>query len=843
MSIDSVRKSVGQLLLCGFHGTTPSPEIIKLIQHYHVGGIILFSRNIETVEQVKTLTQDLQRIAKEAGHTRPLLIAVDQENGVVQRLNQSGTFQPGSMALGALGSSFLAGQVAHATAQELRALGINWNLAPVVDVNNNPLNPVIGVRSFAENPVTVGSLAMAQVEAYHRSGLATALKHFPGHGDTATDSHLSVPVIPKTIEELEKVELVPFRQAMAAKGDAYPSAVMVGHMVLPKITDQIACLSAEVVQTLLRRRLRYNGVVVTDCLEMDAVKETVGVPKAAVLALQAGVDILDISHTYDSQKAALDAIYGALDEKVLSTSAVEASLNRVAALKDRFLSWERTFCSDPIAKEDHLTLSKQLYERVPTVVHNRANILPLNTKPDILFLAAHVPMTLAIDTDEEPFKPMYESLRKRGNVRYIVFDQHTADLSDQIRKAAYVVIGTANANLYPFQVNMVRLAHKLAAKLIVVSVINPYDLMAFPEIDTYVVTYECSPPALEAAVQTLFGEITPSSRLPVTIPNVDVSQTVWEVEEYNESDLEEVSRLWQLNFGTHLALPAEKIGHVLARARQPSHFVVRGKSSAQVVGFAATNIEREYTQEDVGQLMLLMVDPTMQCQGIGTRLHEHVLDYFRHMGVDRLMLGSTYPRFFPGVPHDQPTAQEFFKRRGWRLNSSVVWDLIGDLENYETPSSIRDRLAKQKVWFGRIKPNELWELYGFVQRYFPFWLSTYQHHAELGDFQDLIVAREEDEHGKLLASLILYTTFVSHEKRSDLIWTLPGLTNHRSGGMACVGVASEERGRGLGLGIVAYANETLKRRGVLKSYVDWVELIDFYRRTGYETWLSYHTSL
>ncbi|KAG0167139.1 hypothetical protein DFQ28_007268 [Apophysomyces sp. BC1034] len=840
MTIDLVKQTLGQLLLCGFHGMTPSWEITELIQKYNVGGIILFSRNIESAEQVKALTQDLQRIAKEAGHTRPLLIAVDQENGVVRRLGKSGAYFPGSMALGALGSSLVAGQVAHATARELRALGINWNLAPVADVNNNPLNPVIGVRSFGENPQSVGSLATAQVEAYHRSGLATAIKHFPGHGDTATDSHLSVPVIHKTLQELEQVELVPFRQAMASQGDAYPSAVMVGHMVLPKITDKIACLSAEVVQGLLRHRLRYRGVVVTDCLEMDAVKDTVGVPKAAILALQAGVDVLDISHTYEHQKAALDAIYQAWDSQDLLPATIKASLDRVAQLKDRFLSWD-TLCTDAIERDEHLSLSEALYDRIPTVVRNRTQIIPLKTKPDILFLAAHVPMTLAIDTDEDPFKPMYESLRKRGNVRYVVFDKGTPDMSDQIRKAGYVVIGTANANLHPFQVDMVRLAHQLSAKLVVMAILNPYDLMAFPEIDTYVVSYECSPPALEASVRTIFGEITPHSRLPVTIPGTEHTPKAVLVEDYVDGDLEEVTQIWNENFDDELRLSDQKVRQVLTQALRPKHFVVR--SEGKVLGFGATQIERDEASKVVGELMLLMVHPSAQGQGIGTILHEHVLDYFRQAGVDRLMLGSTYPRFFPGVPQDQTAAQDFFKRRGWRLDSGVVWDLIGDLEQYETPAAIKERVAKEKVWFGRIRPDSIWELYGFVQHYFPYWLSTYKHHAELGDFQDLIVAREGDEHGPIVASLVLHTTNLSHEKRCDLIWTLPGLTSPKSGGLACVGVATEQRGRGLGLGIVAYGNETLKRRGVLKSYVDWVEWVEFYRRTGYQTWRGYHLSL
>ena len=205
----TLEEQIGQLLMVGFWGTTPSPEIIELIQHYHVGNIILFSRNIHDAPQVLKLTQQLQQIAKLAGQRYPLLIAIDQENGIVQRLGETATIFPGNMALGAIGSEEIACEVAKATGNELKALGINMNLAPVLDVNNNAANPVIGVRSFGEDPSLVALLGAAMVKGYRAAGILSCLKHFPGHGDTTTDSHLSLPVIPYTLQRLENLELVP----------------------------------------------------------------------------------------------------------------------------------------------------------------------------------------------------------------------------------------------------------------------------------------------------------------------------------------------------------------------------------------------------------------------------------------------------------------------------------------------------------------------------------------------------------------------------------------------------------------------------------------------------------
>src|SRR5438270_1735241 len=227
----TAEEQIGQLLMVGFLGTTPSEEVIDMIQRYHVGGIILFSRNIQNPLQVFELTQSLQTIAREAGHRQPLLIAIDQENGNVRRLGQDATIFPGNMALGATGSEQLTYDIALATGQELKALGINMNLAPVVDINNNPANPVIGVRSFGEDPSEVARLAAASVRGHRAAGIIATLKHFPGHGDTAVDSHYALPTISSTLQRLEEVELVPFRSGI----EAGAPSVMIAHIHFPSL--------------------------------------------------------------------------------------------------------------------------------------------------------------------------------------------------------------------------------------------------------------------------------------------------------------------------------------------------------------------------------------------------------------------------------------------------------------------------------------------------------------------------------------------------------------------------------------------------------------------------------
>lgn len=831
-----IKNQVGQLLMCGFDGLEATKGILDLIRHHNLGSVILFSRNIQSPQQVQQLTQTLQRAAKEAGHERPLWIAVDQENGVVRRLGASGTYLPGGMALGAIGSAAVAHQVAEATAKELLSLGIQWNLAPVMDVNSNPLNPVIGVRSFGEDADRVGQLGCAQIEGYQAQGVAACIKHFPGHGDTATDSHLDVPVIDKSLQELERVELVPFKQAISAQGDACPSSVMIAHISLPQLIGKevVSSLSSEIVTDLLRQKLGYQGVIVTDCLEMNAVKQTVGSAQGALMALEAGNDMVMICHTLEFQKEAVDLIQKEMTAGRLNPARIRGSLDRVAAMKDKFLDWKdvlETKDLSVIGCKPHLELSDRCYDQVPAVVRDEDKLLPIRPLPTdkIVLLAAHVPLTLAIDSEPEPFNSMYASLHHRHPLtEYIIFNQDTyQDLTTKISQADCVIVGTANANLYPFQSELVKLAKTCAKKLIVAAVINPYDLTVFPDISTYLVTFEYTPPAHEALVRMLFGEISSCpKRLPVRLPNT-LQAARFEVDDFQKAqDLESAYALWQSVWGETWPLSFSHFSKVLVQMKQPAHFVVR--DGQRIIGFAATQ-----QVENEGQLALLMVHPDYRRQGIGSRLNDHCMALFRQRGTQRVQLGATYPRFFCGLPNEDEL--DFFKRRGY-IFGNKVWDLMGDSSGYEMPTDIITRMEKEGIRFETLKDQkECADLMTFEQTYFDFWTATFRHHAQLGDYQDLLVARNNKE--EIVASLILYTAQGSHEARTDLIWT--EIFGDLSGGMACVGVAEEYRGKGIGLGIVAHANKLLKERGVIKSYVDWVELVDFYRRTGYQTWRSY----
>jgi beta-N-acetylhexosaminidase len=272
----------------GFHGLRPSEDIKALITTHKVGAVILFSRNIADTSQLFDLTNSLQDIAREAGHKHPLFIAIDQENGLVTRLKSPlATQLPGSMALGATGDVSNAYRVASATAETLKSFGINMNYAPIADVNSEPKNPVIGVRSPSDEPETVGRFVSAQVRGLKEGGVISCVKHFPGHGDTAVDSHYGLPVIPKSRQQLDSCELVPFRRAVVEGVDS----VMTAHIALPGLEDdgeskRLPASLNPVVIDILRAEMKYEGMIISDCLEMDGVRATFGTEQGAVMALK-----------------------------------------------------------------------------------------------------------------------------------------------------------------------------------------------------------------------------------------------------------------------------------------------------------------------------------------------------------------------------------------------------------------------------------------------------------------------------------------------------------------------------------------------------------------------------
>jgi beta-N-acetylhexosaminidase len=327
-----VRK-IGQRLVIGFEGQKPSTEIRQLLREYAVGGIILFSRNVEEPEQLVELTVELRSIARESRHEAPLLIGVDQEGGRVARLQDPWTRWPAARALGRTRSEDMAREMGAALARELASCGIHCDFAPVMDVDSNPDNPVIGDRSFGDDPDLVGRIGAAMIRGLQKGDVAACAKHFPGHGDTDKDSHLDLPRLSHACERLDAVELRPFRAAI----EADVAMIMTAHIVMAALDDGVpATLSSRVIGDLLRRDMGYEGVIASDDLEMKAISTSWSMERAAVLAAQAGCDLLLVCHTPDAQAAAAEGLIRAVETSDLSRESLDASERRIQSLKRRY---------------------------------------------------------------------------------------------------------------------------------------------------------------------------------------------------------------------------------------------------------------------------------------------------------------------------------------------------------------------------------------------------------------------------------------------------------------------------------------------------------------------------
>jgi beta-N-acetylhexosaminidase len=329
-----VVRKLGQRFMVGFHGHLASPEVRMLIRDFGVGHVVLFARNVDAPEQVADLVRELQSIARDAGHVDPLMVAVDQEGGRVARMREPWTVWPSQRTVGRVGSEDLAQKRGAALAAELAACGIRLDFAPVVDLDTNPKSPVIGDRSFGDDPDLVGRLGAALIRGLQDNGVAACAKHFIGQGDTDLDPHLDLPLVPHSRSRLEDREMKPFRAAIAAG----VAGVMTAHVVLADLDDRLpATLSPRVLKPLLREWLKFGGVVFSDDMEMHAVAKRWKPSESAVLAAQAGCDVIEYCADHAQQVDALEGLIRAVESEEIAWTDLDEAGERVRRLKHRYL--------------------------------------------------------------------------------------------------------------------------------------------------------------------------------------------------------------------------------------------------------------------------------------------------------------------------------------------------------------------------------------------------------------------------------------------------------------------------------------------------------------------------
>lgn len=346
----TLEDKIGQMLLVGIDGTEVNGQTQKMIENDKVGGIILYADNITSLKGMVSLTNGLKR--SNAGNAAPLFISVDQEGGKVSRMPDEYAVIPSNGAVGASGSAGAAEMMGKLLAREVQAAGFNMNFAPVLDINSNPDNPVIGDRSFGSTSAKVTRLGIAEMKGIAGEGVVPVVKHFPGHGDTSVDSHLELPVVDKTAAQLARLEWLPFQAAIQEQADA----VMVAHILYPKLDpDRPASLSKVIIGQQLRSGMGFTGVVITDDLTMGAITKNYSLGSAAVDTVLAGSDILLVAHEYSNEQAARNALLAAVKSGKLSEARIDESVTRILSLKAKY-----QLTDSPVAVPDLTQLNKDI---------------------------------------------------------------------------------------------------------------------------------------------------------------------------------------------------------------------------------------------------------------------------------------------------------------------------------------------------------------------------------------------------------------------------------------------------------------------------------------------------
>lgn len=497
----SLREKVGQLIVAGFSKATLTEEEYEHFKQYHIGNFIYFARNVESKESTLKLSETLQDLCLENNGV-PAFITVDQEGGMVTRIFDGAAMFPGNMAMAATNNVLNVYKEGAYMAQELLNLGINFNLAPVLDVNNNSKNPVIGVRSYGDDPEKVAEFGCEYIRGLQEYGVIATAKHFPGHGDTAVDSHYGLPVIPHDRQRLETVELVPFKAAI----ECGIEAIMTSHIKFSQLTtdDLPATLSATILGGILRDELKFNGVIMTDCMEMKAIADNYGTAEGALQAIIAGADLVCISHSKSLQAKACDLIYEAVLNGTISEDRLNESVSRILSLKGKYPVSQINVLSDAII-EEHQVFARQMSRDSLTLMKGNSTLQKAKT-----LVLSPLPISLNAADDTLKLNSFARRLATELEADFEIFDVtlSSEQLSTFIKKATQydqIIIGTYNVSMFPMQAELVNGLLNIAPNLLAIGLRNPYDLEFYSGVQNYIACYEYTNLAIESLVEAIKG--------------------------------------------------------------------------------------------------------------------------------------------------------------------------------------------------------------------------------------------------------------------------------------------------------------------------------------------------
>lgn len=533
MAAMDVEHKVGQLFCVAFKGDVVGPELRSFIEDRHVGGLIFYDSwgNVRSSRQVARLARDAQRAAVACGQPG-LILAVDQEGGPVARLREGFAVPPSNMALGAAGEPQLAALGALVNAEQLRAVGLNCDFAPVADVNSNPANPIIGVRSYSPSPHEAAMFADVAVRAYTIAGVLSVAKHFPGHGDTGFDSHLRLPTAGHSRERLDAVELFPFKACVAAK----VPAIMTAHVEVPALEPEPglpATLSRRVLTDLLRGEMGYRGLVVTDSMGMGAIREHFGVAEAALRAFKAGADVLLYGADRGVEPAdfipAWERIVRAVKEGDISMQRLDESVERILRTKatygillpglpDPARAARRVGTDEQLALVRALAargvaLGRDYGDRRPGAPSSSGPVLPLREDEDVLLLWPGMKET-SLPPQGLPARMWAMALPRDPG------DEDVARALDAARGFDAVAVFTSRADKRPGQAALVNALLARTPRLAVASLDTPYDIRSMNSVPCWLAAYSDVPASVAAVLDVLYGRAEAMAKLPLQYPPV-----------------------------------------------------------------------------------------------------------------------------------------------------------------------------------------------------------------------------------------------------------------------------------------------------------------------------------
>lgn len=499
-SIDYLKVAGGKFI-CGFDGYEMDAHLQKLINDYNVAGIILFTRNIKDYNQVKTLVNKIKEEAEKAGYEDDILIAIDQENGLVNRLSQMNFYMPGAMSLGASNDSEMSYEVGYRTAYLLNDIGVNINLAPVLDLNTNPNNPGLGTRSFSDNPTISYKNACSFIDAHKDNGILNTIKHFPGLGDLSVDTHLELPEINKTYDELLNLELIPFKEALKKEN----VSLMTAHIRYPKIdrSKLPGTMSKKIISGLIRDKLGFDGVVITDCLEMHAISKNYGVGQGALKAFVAGADIAIVSHHLDAQEEAIKTVAYAIENGEIDREIIEKSRKRISHYKSQINMGKAS-------KKTYGYSIPDLYKKSVTVLKNDKELTE-----KALFLVPFDERRSVGEDDKDNRQQFFKELVEEKFENPTIFEYNNDNFNLKLCDAMSeyeeydIVIGTLNNNFYNLEIKGNNNIHVVALR-------DPYpNKILYKSSQSWIDTYDLCYETIDIALDTLLGNLSPTGKLPI----------------------------------------------------------------------------------------------------------------------------------------------------------------------------------------------------------------------------------------------------------------------------------------------------------------------------------------